>query len=85
MASAGDTAGLTVLERDVLAASAAGLGVREVAEELDVSPDAVRRSLGSAMVILGACSKLEAVIIALRRGLIDVPRPPRGADDPDAR
>ena len=78
IAAAGDAAGLTALERDVLAASATGLAVIEVADALDVAPDQIRRTLASAIKKLGARSKLEAVIIALRRGLIDIPR------DPDA-
>ena len=74
MAVAGDTAGLTALERDVLAASATGLVVAEVAEALGRSPAAVRSSLASAVVKLGARSKIEALVIALRRGLIEIPR-----------
>ena len=74
----GDGIELTALERDVLAASATGLSVREVAAELGDGPEAVRRVLASAIAKLGARSKLEAVILALRSGLIDPPR------DPDA-
>jgi DNA-binding NarL/FixJ family response regulator len=62
--------GLTARECAVLAASATGLSVVEVAERLSTSPDAIRRSIASAITKLGANSKLEAVVIALRRGLI---------------
>jgi DNA-binding CsgD family transcriptional regulator len=64
---------LTVQESAVLAASATGRGVAEIAECLGVSPDVVRQSLASAIAKLGARSKLEAVVIALRCGLISVP------------
>jgi LuxR family transcriptional regulator, regulator of acetate metabolism len=65
-------AGLTAHERDVLAASATGLGVAEVAERLGLSVEAVRRSITSAIRKLDARSKLEAVVVALRRGLISL-------------
>jgi DNA-binding CsgD family transcriptional regulator len=51
--------------------SAEGLGVTEAADTLGLSPEAARRLLASAVTKLGARSKLEAVIIALREGLID--------------
>src|SRR6187551_737784 len=60
-------------ERALLAASARGLGTAEVAELLDRPPEYVRRSIASASAKLGARSKLEAVIIALKTGLIDLP------------
>jgi DNA-binding NarL/FixJ family response regulator len=61
---------ITDEERAVLAASAVGLSVTEVAARLDRSPEHVRQMFASAIRKLGARSKLEAVIIALRRGLI---------------
>ena len=70
---------LTVRENLVLAGAGVGLSVREIAEELRDSPEAVSRSLASAIEKLGAHSELEAVIIALRRGLIARPGDP--ADD----
>jgi DNA-binding NarL/FixJ family response regulator len=57
-------------ECDVLAASARGALVSEVATELGLSREQVRASLTSAMRKLGARSKLEAVLIALQQGLI---------------
>jgi two-component system nitrate/nitrite response regulator NarL len=66
----GRGAGLTGRESAVLAASATGLSVGEVADRLGVSPNAVRAALALAITKLAARSKLEAVIIALRRGLI---------------
>jgi two-component system nitrate/nitrite response regulator NarL len=64
---------LTPLERAVLAALATGLCVPEVAELLNEPPEAVRRALFSVITKLGARSKLEAVMIALGRRLIDLP------------
>ena len=59
---------LSERERDVLAASARGCGVSEVASELRLPADEVRAIISAAMRKLGAGSKLKAVIIALRRG-----------------
>jgi DNA-binding NarL/FixJ family response regulator len=64
---------VTQLERAVLAASATGLCVAEVAEHLGESPETVRHALASVIAHLGARSKLEAVMIALRHGLIELP------------
>jgi DNA-binding NarL/FixJ family response regulator len=64
---------LTPLERAVLAASATGLCVPEVAELLGESPETVRRAVASVVMKLGAGSKLEALVIALRHRLIDIP------------
>ncbi len=61
---------LVASERAVLAACASGLIITEVAEMLGQPAEDVRRSVASAIVKLGARSKLEAVVIALRRGLI---------------
>ena len=69
-ASDGQDAWITDEERAVLAAAATGLSIAEVAELLGRPSEAVRRSMASAIGRLGACSKLEAVVIALRHGLI---------------
>jgi two-component system response regulator DesR len=61
---------LTVGERRALRLSARGLTVAEVAEDMCTSPSDVRSWLASAIDKLGARSKLEAVIIAARRGEI---------------
>lgn len=63
---------LTAREEDVLAASATGLVVAEVAETLGLTPEDVRNALQSTIRKLEARSKLEAVLIALRHGLIGV-------------
>ena len=64
--------GLTGLECRVLRLSAAGLLTGEVADRLAMGPDEVRRHVGGAMAALGARSKLEAVVLALRAGLVEL-------------
>ena len=64
---------LTAHERAVLTASARGLSVLEVSELLGLSSDTVRGLIASAIQKLGARSKLEVVMLALRHGLIDPP------------
>jgi LuxR family transcriptional regulator, regulator of acetate metabolism len=61
---------LTTRERAVLATSAAGLVVAEVAVVLGLAPEVVRDALRSAIAKLQARTKIEAVVVALRRGLI---------------
>ena len=63
---------LTELDHLVLRQSAAGLLTHEVAKGLDLSYDEVREHISAAMAALGARSKLEAVVLALRAGLIDL-------------
>ena len=69
---------LTCLEREVLAISAIGQSVAEVAAFLSQPTGEVRAALGTAIVKLGARSKLEAVLIAIRAGLIELPEQARG-------
>ncbi len=68
-----DSASLDADTRAVLQLSAAGMLSGEVGERLGMTPDEVRRHLQAAMTALGARSKLEAVVIALRSGLIKLP------------
>ena len=74
--------GLTAEERAVLELSAMGAVLGEVAEVLGMSDDEARAHLASAKHALGAASKLEAVLIALRHGLIQLPRPTEVSDAP---
>jgi DNA-binding NarL/FixJ family response regulator len=60
------------MERRVLELMATGLSSREVAGRLDVPVEQVRDVAFAAIVKLGARSKLEAIIIAIRHRLIDV-------------
>lgn len=64
---------LTAEELRVVELSATGLIIVDVAEAMGVSPEIVRVWLSSAIRKLGACSKLEAVLIAVGAGLIEVP------------
>ena len=57
----------------VLRLSATGLTTDEVAEHLDLDPAEVGRHLREVVFALGARSKLEAVVLALRAGLIELP------------
>lgn len=63
---------LTPRERQVLQALAQGLDNRETARQLRISPNTVRTHLQNAMSKLGVHSKLEAVVMALKYGLIEV-------------
>jgi len=64
---------LTEIGRLVVRLSATGLATDEVAERLGLAPDEVRRHVAGAVVALGARSKLEAVVLAVRHGLIELP------------
>jgi DNA-binding NarL/FixJ family response regulator len=70
--SAIDSTGLSLTTREceIMSASARGAGVSAVALELGIPVVEVREGLASTMAKLGARSKLEAIIIALRTGLI---------------
>ena len=66
------TSQLTTRQRAILAACASGLGNGEVAEHLELPLDEVRGEIVAAIKLLGARSKLEAVVIALRSHEIDL-------------
>lgn len=61
---------LTPLEREILQRMAGGLSTREVAACLGVTVGIVRSALGNITKKLGATSKLEAIIIAIRQAQI---------------
>ena len=62
---------LTGRERDILALVARGGTNRAIAEELFLSVNTVRNYVQSTLTKLGAHSKLEAVSMAVREGIID--------------
>lgn len=68
-------------ERRVLALAARGLSAREIAARLGWPEARVRSAQRGAITALGARSKLEALIIALRAGLIRIAAP--DCEDPD--
>lgn len=63
---------LTPREREVLQALARGLDNRQAAIQLRISPNTLRTHLQNAMSKLRVHSKLEAVVLALKHGLIEV-------------
>jgi len=69
----GGTPALPPRERQVLQAFAAGMTTEEVADALTITVQTVRTHSKNIIAKLGARSKLDAVMIALRRGLIDRP------------
>lgn len=73
-----DLARLTRREREVLALLGEGLDPRAIAERLVVSLYTVRGHLKHVMTKLGAHTQLEAVVVAIRSGLL-----PSGAQRPD--
>lgn len=69
---------LTAREHEILELIAGGLTNNAIATELFISVNTVRNHVQSLSAKLGAHSKLEALSIAIRDGLIDPPRAPRG-------
>ncbi len=64
---------LSATQRAVLTLSATGLLTGEIAAHLGMLPGEAHAHLATAIDALGARSKLEAVVLALRRGLIQLP------------
>jgi two-component system, NarL family, nitrate/nitrite response regulator NarL len=64
-------ADLTLREREVLRLVAEGVSTSDMARQLFVSPNTVRNHVQSVLVKLGAHSKLEALVIATRSGLLE--------------
>jgi DNA-binding NarL/FixJ family response regulator len=73
-APAHNSEALTPRELEVLACAAEGLSTDQIAEQLSLSTLTVRTHLRNAMGKLHAHSRLEAVAIALRQGLISPPQ-----------
>ena len=69
---------LTPRELDVLRAAARGLGNKQIAQELGMSPRTVQTHLTRVFGKLGVASRTEAVLLALREGLIQVLDTERG-------
>jgi DNA-binding NarL/FixJ family response regulator len=64
---------LTPRELDMLRLAAEGLPNARIGERLDLSVNTVRNHMQSAISKLGAHSKLEAVSVAVREGIISYP------------
>jgi DNA-binding NarL/FixJ family response regulator len=69
---------LTVREQEVLGLMGEGLDPGTIAERLAMSPHTSRGHVKSVMAKLSAHSQLEAVIVAIRTGILPVPPAPRG-------
>jgi len=63
---------LTPREREVLRALAEGLDSREIAERLYISAKTERNHMASILAKLGIHSRLQALVFALRHGVVDV-------------
>ena len=60
-------------ELEIVELLARGMTIAKVAERLDITANTVRSHLKKAMGKLGASSRLETVIVALKSGLIELP------------
>jgi DNA-binding CsgD family transcriptional regulator len=78
---------LTDREQHVLALAATGWTIAALADALNLTPEAVGVLIASIVAKVGARSKIEAVLIAVRTGLIDLPSQPdpAGRRTPDYR
>jgi DNA-binding NarL/FixJ family response regulator len=65
---------LTIRETEILAALAQGLSTDEVAVQLGISPLTVQSHVKSVLAKLGVHSKVEAVTLAWRHGLVPISR-----------
>ncbi len=65
-----DAFGVTARELEVLSLLAAGRSTDEIVKDLVLSPHTVRNHIRNVMTKLGAHSRLEAVAVAAREGLI---------------
>lgn len=69
--SLGKTVQLTPREGEVLSAVAQGLGNRDVARQLGMAEETVKGHLSNVMQKLDASDRTHAVVIAMRRGMLD--------------
>jgi PAS domain S-box-containing protein len=71
---------LTAREREVLQLLADGLDSRQVAERLHITPRTQRNHMANILSKLRVHSQLQALVFALRHGVVDVPRVGAPAD-----
>jgi len=74
------TGSLTAREREILGLLATGLRGAEIADQLVLSPETVRTHVRNAMAKLGASTRSQAVVLAMKREEIS-----GSGDDPDHR
>lgn len=65
---------LTPRQRDVLQGLARGMRHADIAEQLGIAPETARTHIRDLLERLGASSRLEAVVVGMRLGLVDPPR-----------
>ncbi len=63
---------LTTREKEVLRALAEGLDGKEIAERLHISNKTERNHMANILIKLGVHSRLQALVFALRHGMVDV-------------
>jgi DNA-binding NarL/FixJ family response regulator len=63
---------LTPREREILQLLAEGLGDEEIAQRLFISPKTVRNQMVSILNKLGTESRLQALVIAVRYGIVEI-------------
>ncbi len=68
----GEAEPLTVRELEVLQMLAAGLGNKEIAARLRISPNTAKFHVAQILSKLGASSRAEAVSLAIRRGAVPI-------------
>ena len=66
------TGSLKKRERDVLDMVADGLSAQEIAEQINLSTRTVEWHMHQAMRKLGAKNRVQAVVLAIRNGLISI-------------
>jgi DNA-binding NarL/FixJ family response regulator len=64
---------LTVRELEILRALSVGRTTREICDELSIAPNTLRTHVQNITAKLHVHSKLEAVVFALRHGLVEPP------------
>jgi len=69
---------LSERERQILTLLARGYSNRRIAESCYLSINTVRTHVQNVLIKLGVHSKLEAVALAVRRGLVTAGNPPAG-------
>lgn len=70
-----DACSLSPREREVLQSVAGRGSARKAADELALSPTTVRNHLQRAIAKLGVHTTLEAVVLAIRENIIEIPEP----------
>lgn len=65
---------ITAREREVLTQIAAGLANKEIAAKLNISEFTVKRHVGQILDKMAVNDRAQAVVEAIRRGLVEVPK-----------